>query len=81
MNRSADIAQFEERLGYRFQALDHLQEALTHPSRGSLTRNDNLRIKFLGERALGLVMAKALLARDPTACEGLLAPRYHALVR
>lgn len=81
MNRSADIAQFEERLGYRFQALDHLQEALTHPSRGSLTRNDNQRLEFLGDRVLGLVMAQALLERDPTASEGLLAPRYNALVR
>lgn len=81
MNRSQDIEQFEKRLGYRFQTLSHLQEALTHPSRGSATRQDNQRLEFLGDRVLGLVMAQALLERDPTASEGLLAPRYNALVR
>ena len=81
MNRSQDIEHFEKRLGYRFQTLSHLQEALTHPSRGSANRQDNQRLEFLGDRVLGLVMAQALLERDPTASEGLLAPRYNALVR
>ena len=81
LNRSQDIEQFEKRLGYRFHTLSHLQEALTHPSRGSATRQDNQRLEFLGDRVLGLVMAQALLERDPKASEGLLAPRYNALVR
>lgn len=81
LNRSHDIEHFEKRLGYHFQTLSHLQEALTHPSRGSATRQDNQRLEFLGDRVLGLVMAQALLERDPTASEGLLAPRYNALVR
>ena len=81
MIRSKDIVQFEKRLGYCFQTLSHLQKALTHPSRGSSTQQDNQRLEFLGDRVLGLVMAQALLERDPTASEGLLAPRYNALVR
>ena len=38
-------------------------------------------MEFLGDRVLGLVMAEALLEADPGAAEGLLAPRYNALVR
>jgi len=44
-------------------------------------RDDNQRFEFLGDRVLGLVMAEALLQQDPSAPEGLLAPRYNALVR
>ena len=44
-------------------------------------RDDNQRLEFLGDRVLGLVMAEALLTADPHAPEGLLAPRYNALVR
>lgn len=44
-------------------------------------RDDNQRLEFLGDRVLGLVMAEALLTADPNAAEGLLAPRFNALVR
>jgi ribonuclease-3 len=81
VKRSADITAFEQRLGHRFQSLDVLIEALTHPSIASATREDNQRLEFLGDRVLGLVMAEALLAHDLDAKEGALAPRYNALVR
>ena len=55
--------------------------AVTHASIGSATRPDNQRLEFLGDRVLGLVMAEALLAADPQAREGQLAPRFNALVR
>jgi ribonuclease III len=55
--------------------------AVTHASIGSATRPDNQRLEFLGDRVLGLVMAEALLASDPSAREGQLAPRFNALVR
>lgn len=44
-------------------------------------RDDNQRLEFLGDRVLGLVMAEALLKADPNAAEGMLAPRFNALVR
>lgn len=44
-------------------------------------RDDNQRQEFLGDRVLGLVMAEALLNADVNAAEGLLAPRFNALVR
>lgn len=81
MKRSSDISAFEQRLGHRFQSLDLLVEALTHPSFGSPTRPDNQRLEFLGDRVLGLVMAEALLENDLEAKEGQMAPRYNALVR
>jgi len=46
-----------------------------------MTRPDNQRLEFLGDRVLGLAMAEALLSADSTASEGQLAPRYNALVR
>ncbi|WP_299688754.1 ribonuclease III [uncultured Tateyamaria sp.] len=81
MKLSADLQAFETRIGHRFATPDLLIEAVTHASMSSPTRSDNQRMEFLGDRVLGLVMAEALLDADPEAAEGLLAPRYNALVR
>ena len=81
MKLSADLAVFQDRLGYRFVRPDLLTEAVTHASISSPTRSDNQRLEFLGDRVLGLVMAEALLEDDIGASEGKLAPRFNALVR
>ncbi len=81
MRLSADQAAFARRLGHSFARPDLLITALTHPSISSATRPDNQRLEFLGDRVLGLVMAEALLEADEGAREGLLAPRFNALVR
>ena len=81
MRLSADLLAFQGRLGHRFRKPDLLLRAVTHASIGSATRPDNQRLEFLGDRVLGLVMAEALLAADPGASEGQLAPRFNALVR
>ncbi|MHA6324728.1 ribonuclease III [Roseivivax sp. CAU 1753] len=81
MKRSAELAEFETRLGVRFKRPDLLREALTHASMSGPNRADNQRLEFLGDRVLGLVMSEALLDRDRAASEGQLAPRYNALVR
>jgi ribonuclease III len=67
------------RLGHAFTRPELLVEALTHPSIAS--GPDNQRLEFLGDRVLGVVIAEALLAQDPEASEGQLAPRLNALVR
>ncbi len=72
---------FSMRLGHDFARPDLLVRAVTHSSMVSPHRDDNQRLEFLGDRVLGLVMAEALLKADPSAPEGLLAPRYNALVR
>lgn len=81
MKLSAELQDFSRRLGHDFAHPGLLQRALTHASIATPTRPDNERLEFLGDRVLGLVMAEALLAADPAASEGQLAPRYNALVR
>ena len=81
MKLSADLKAFEDRIGYHFTKPAFLNRAVTHASMSSANRDDNQRLEFLGDRVLGLVMAEALLALDPKATEGQLAPRYNALVR
>ena len=81
MKLSAELKAFEARIGYRFETAALLSRAVTHASMSSANRDDNQRLEFLGDRVLGLVMAEALLASDPGASEGQLAPRYNALVR
>jgi ribonuclease-3 len=81
MKLSAELTAFCDRIGYRFQQPELLVRALTHGSLSSTTRPDNQRLEFLGDRVLGLVMAEALLDADVDATEGVLAPRYNALVR
>ena len=81
MKLSAELSAFEARLGHHFASPALLLRAVTHSSMSSPNRDDNQRLEFLGDRVLGLVMAEALLAADPGASEGQLAPRYNALVR
>lgn len=81
MKLSTELVAFSDRLGHAFAKPDLLIRAVTHSSMVSPHRDDNQRLEFLGDRVLGLVMAEALLKADPSAPEGLLAPRYNALVR
>ncbi|UWR22905.1 ribonuclease III [Sulfitobacter sp. S190] len=81
MKLSAELKAFEKRLGHQFARPALLGQAVTHASMSSPNRNDNQRLEFLGDRVLGLVMAEALLAQDPQATEGQMAPRFNALVR
>ncbi|KIN62302.1 Ribonuclease 3 [Sulfitobacter noctilucicola] len=81
MKLSGDLKAFEGRIGHQFSDPALLVRAVTHASMSSANRDDNQRLEFLGDRVLGLVMAQALLERDPGASEGQLAPRFNALVR
>lgn len=81
MKLSAELAAFATRIGHDFADPSLLIRAVTHSSMMSVHRDDNQRLEFLGDRVLGLVMSDALLKADPAASEGLLAPRYNALVR
>ncbi|MFK7869701.1 MAG: ribonuclease III [Roseobacter sp.] len=81
MKLSGELKAFQTRLGHTFSRPELLAQAVTHASMSSPNRDDNQRMEFLGDRVLGLVMAEALLALDPGAAEGQLAPRFNALVR
>ena len=83
----ADLDAFARRLGHPFSDPSLLAHALTHSSASAEAsgRNrpapSNERLEFLGDRVLALVLAEALLADDPGAPEGRIAPRFNALVR
>lgn len=81
MKLSGQLIAFQDRLGHTFAKPEHLIRSVTHSSMSTPHRDDNQRFEFLGDRVLGLVMSEALLKADPAASEGLLAPRFNALVR
>jgi|TARA_B110000977_G_scaffold194419_1_gene270965 ribonuclease-3 len=78
---AAELTAFSERLGHNFKKPELLIQAMTHSSLSSATRGDNQRLEFLGDRVLGLSISDALFHKDSDAPEGLLAPRFNALVR
>ncbi|MDE0590769.1 ribonuclease III [Halocynthiibacter sp. C4] len=81
MKLAAELKAFCGQIGHEFSDPSLLVRAVTHSSMSSPTRADNQRDEFLGDRVLGLVIAEALLKHDQKASEGLLAPRFNALVR
>ena len=66
-------------LGHQFNDPGLLTQALTHASSAGARSNE--RLEFLGDRVLGLVVARELVQRYPDAPEGDLAVRLNALVR
>ena len=65
--------------GHSFASSRLLQTALTHPSVASDAHYQ--RLEFLGDRVLGLVVARWLYERFPDEQEGKLNRRFTALVR
>ncbi|MRI83911.1 MAG: ribonuclease III [Nitratiruptor sp.] len=72
------LAEFEERLGYRFQNRELLREALTHKSFKSPVNNE--RLEFLGDAVLDLIVGEYLFKRFPKANEGELSKLRASLV-
>ena len=78
------VADLIAELGYEFQQPELLEEALTHQSAtdGEGRGKRNLeRLEFLGDRVLGLVVARFLMEEFPDERVGQLARRHAALVR
>jgi ribonuclease-3 len=73
-----EVAAFAaEQLGHEPKDTALFEAALTHASR----RGDNYeRLEFLGDRVLGLVMARWLYEKFPTEPEGNLSRRFNTLV-
>ncbi len=80
--RAAAAAELAARIGHSFADPARLERALTHSSAGDGAKKvrDNERLEFLGDRVLGLLTAERLIALDPDASEGDLAPRLNVLV-
>ena len=68
----------EKKLKLKFSDPKILIKSLTHKSYDSL--NNNEKIKFLGDRVLGLVIAKKLLEIYPDEREGILDKKFASLV-
>jgi len=71
------LQRLQHDLAYQFNDITLLQLALTHRSAGKL---HNQRLEFLGDAALGLVMAETLYNRFPESGEGQLSQLRASLV-
>lgn len=82
--RSEPLTSLQVALEHPFAQPALLVEALTHPSAGAASATpvaDFERLEFLGDRVLGLLVARQLMERFPKADAGELALRYNGLVR
>jgi ribonuclease-3 len=68
----------EKKINIKFKNTNLLIQSLTHKSHNSLENNE--KIEFLGDRVLGLVIAKKLLEIYPDEKEGILDKKFASLV-
>ena len=68
----------QKKINIRFKNLDLLIQSLTHKSFDN--KKNNEKMEFLGDRVLGLVIAKKLLEIYPDEKEGILDKKFAALV-
>ena len=68
----------EKKINLKFKNKDLLIQSLTHKSFNPI--NNNEKIEFLGDRVLGLVIAKKLLEIYPDEKEGILDKKFASLV-
>ena len=73
-----DYSKLEKKINYKFKNKNLLVQSLTHKSFNKI--NNNEKIEFLGDRVLGLVIAKKLLEIYPKEKEGILDKKYASLV-
>ena len=73
-----DFQNLEKKIKIIFKNKDLLIKSLTHKSFNK--ENNNEKIEFLGDRVLGLVMAKKLLEIYPNEKEGILDKKFAGLV-
>ena len=72
-----DYQNLEKKIKINFKNKDLLIKSLTHKS---FNKNNNEKIEFLGDRVLGLVIAKKLLEIYPDEKEGVLDKKFASLV-
>ena len=73
-----NLTNLEKKLEIKFKNTNLLIKALTHKSFNS--KDNNEKIEFLGDRVLGLVIAKKLLEIYPDEKEGILDKKFASLV-
>ncbi len=73
-----DYFNLEKKINFKFKDKKLLIKSLTHKSYDKF--NNNEKIEFLGDRVLGLVIAKKLLEIYPNEKEGILDKKFASLV-
>ena len=73
-----NLKDFEKIIKYNFKKTSLIEKSLTHKSFNSEINNEKL--EFLGDRVLGLVIAKKLLEIYPDEKEGILDKKFASLV-
>ena len=73
-----DYSNLEKKINIKFKNKKLLIKSLTHKSFDK--KNNNEKIEFLGDRVLGLVIAKKLLEIYPDEKEGILDKKFASLV-
>tara|TARA_Y100001958_G_C21123403_1_gene466809 strand:- start:32 stop:700 length:669 start_codon:yes stop_codon:yes gene_type:complete len=73
-----NYSNLEKKINIRFKNRNLLIKSLTHKSFDKV--NNNEKIEFLGDRVLGLIIAKKLLEIYPNEKEGILDKKYASLV-
>ena len=73
-----DYFNLEKKINYKFKDKKLLVKSLTHKSYDKI--NNNEKIEFLGDRVLGLIIAKKLLEIYPDEKEGILDKKFASLV-
>ena len=73
-----DYSKLEKKLDCKFKNKNLLVQSLTHKSFNKIKNNE--KIEFLGDRVLGLIIAKKLLKIYPNDKEGILDKKFASLV-
>ncbi len=73
-----DYSNLEKKINFKFKDKKLLIKSLTHKSFDKF--NNNEKIEFLGDRVLGLIIAKKLLEIYPNEKEGILDKKFASLV-
>jgi len=73
-----DYFNLEKKINYKFKDKKLLTKSLTHKSFDKIKNNE--KIEFLGDRVLGLIIAKKLLEIYPNEKEGILDKKFASLV-
>lgn len=78
--QDAGLDDLEARIGHRFADRRLLRRALTHTGVSARPDENYERLEFLGDRVLGLVVARLVYDAFPGDSEGKLAVRFNTLV-
>ena len=74
----SELKKLEKILGINFKNLDLLHKSLIHKSYDK--KNNNEKLEFFGDRVLGLIISKKLIALYPDENEGIIDKKFASLV-